>query len=1134
MALLRERLRQKRDKREYHTHPLHKMADAWDDLMLREGDTAARRGPASQPSEDDHRPHKNQYRETAFLRMAFDQVGEKGGQRPGGVGIMDSHRGQESLTTVTGAFCCRQETVSIATADKLRDSSGCICLHHDGTPMHLRYGATLQHLLEPHARYLLATELPDGRKIWKAVSYTEYRKFFPRRYLRAGVLEVFAQSVDVTWRHDVGEMQTQIFHIPPRILQNGKGSTIFRATESALPALSLRHIMSVANTLGSWIFYHEVPDSLKANKRKQAKTKEILLPAPTVLYPENPGCTVHGLHNHAEKIIGIKTMTGDVHACQYVTTISSRKDALMRSGRTLLSTELDVRTGSPPPECSKRTWTLLNHTVLRAMRHVTAKAHLEDPANRDKHDKLYKTKLTACKDFASMFNGDLREGRAVHWENNCCVDASGNYSFEVCVENCLAALTNLGLFGGLETGIVRKDRWGSRAAHQALLICGIMVHNLIPRTWKLAFPWKGAGRFAEADDSFHQVLKGKAYRGQLVLNSAVTNLTWVLISVTSETIDWLLQAIQHHDAAGGILRLMVLEEKNLFAIAQRRLFKLLETPMNDSELSLVLYHYGQNLEVRQHIADEMTSLMLGFGAAMFYYEHLFKQFPFKFVEGVVDECGVERQMDMWREAKTMRRCCSSLDCTWKMVAAIPPETESLCDMPHLYRAVDCWSHAGKISDMSSERLLSLIRKGSPKNSTVERLVSAGTLTQLMRVHRLCGGEDPTKTRRQQLLEDGVPLRAQPRVKQSSKRRASLDFINSSRKRMKLERGSEVLPRASALEELRACAREFKALPAQQRPRPQATSQAMPEKMVDASKYDEKVGTKLHGLSTQRFPLSPKSLRSIIAEAVPREEKMHGPRPSGLTDRLEPLRERLTKQIFVKDQGDIASTEKFINRLTCAQAFGELCAEGDCLHWDIFKAIDVGMHNMTSGDRRGMRYKWVVTTQESIAPFVGYFCKGFQDDNFLFLVKCTEMDGVIQMTENLQKPAYRFSGGVIKEVLENTRAFAHPPFAFSLQRLTTIPAVSSPESCRLTQALVSGDHAPPQLLYDSLHPPAVAAPKATAKSTSEKAKKELKIDAKLHERAAFFDAGFKQLARMKDAGDATLLAVAIARATLTYN
>ena len=63
---------------------------------------------------------------------------------------------------------------------------------------------------------------------------------------------------------------------------------------------------------------------------------------------------------------------------------------------------------------------------------------------------------------------------------------------------------------------------------------------------------------------------------------------------------------------------------------------------------------------------------------------------------------------------------------------------------------------------------------------------------------------------------------------------------------------------------------------------------------------------------------------------------------------------------------------------------------------------------------------------------------------------------------------------------------------------------------------------------------MAAPKATAKSTSEKAKKELKIDAKLHERAAFFDAGFKQLARMKDAGDATLSAVAIARATLTYN
>ena len=149
----------------------------------------------------------------------------------------------------------------------------------------------------------------------------------------------------------------------------------------------------------------------------------------------------------------------------------------------------------------------------------------------------------------------------------------------------------------------------------------------------------------------------------------------------------------------------------------------------------------------------------------------------------------------------MRKCCASLDCTWKMVSAISPETETLKDMPRLYRAVDCWSHSAKIADMGSERLLSLIRKASPKRATVERLVSAGTLTQLMRVHKICGGADARTTRRQHLLEDGAPLRARKEAKKSSKRRASLTFINASRKRMKLERGSETLPRASALEEL---------------------------------------------------------------------------------------------------------------------------------------------------------------------------------------------------------------------------------------------------------------------------------------------------------------------------------------------
>ena len=129
--------------------------------------------------------------------------------------------------------------------------------------------------MEPHAWYLICATLESGHKVWKAVSYEEYRKLYPRRCLHSGVLEVFAQTFEVTWHHDDEERRKQEFHLPPCILQNSKASTIFRATESALPALSLGGVISRASTKGSWIFYHEVPDSLKANKRKQAKTKEI-------------------------------------------------------------------------------------------------------------------------------------------------------------------------------------------------------------------------------------------------------------------------------------------------------------------------------------------------------------------------------------------------------------------------------------------------------------------------------------------------------------------------------------------------------------------------------------------------------------------------------------------------------------------------------------------------------------------------------------------------------------------------------------------------------------------------------------------------------------------------------------------
>ena len=65
----------------------------------------------------------------------------------------------------------------------------------------------------------------------------------------------------------------------------------------------------------------------------------------------------------------------------------------------------------------------------------------------------------------------------------------------------------------------------------------------------------------------------------------------------------------------------------------------------------------------------------------------------------------------------------------------------------------------RFTNVWSEQLLARIRKSHDGNDCdVERVVSTGFLTQALSEHALRGGDDPRWPTRQQLLDDGVPLR----------------------------------------------------------------------------------------------------------------------------------------------------------------------------------------------------------------------------------------------------------------------------------------------------------------------------------------------------------------------------------------
>ena len=70
-----------------------------------------------------------------------------------------------------------------------------------------------------------------------------------------------------------------------------------------------------------------------------------------------------------------------------------------------------------------------------------------------------------------------------------------------------------------------------------------------------------------------------------------------------------------------------------------------------------------------------------------------------------------------------------------------------------------WAHESRTCNMHMERLFICIIKslGFQKSPDVVRIVSAGTLTQILKDHLQAGGSDPRFVTRQQLLDEGAPL-----------------------------------------------------------------------------------------------------------------------------------------------------------------------------------------------------------------------------------------------------------------------------------------------------------------------------------------------------------------------------------------
>lgn len=330
----------------------------------------------------------------------------------------------------------------------------------------------------PHARYLVRepTGLFEWPR-WRCVSYPEYVQHRGRKRTPAapaGVVEVFAQSGTIAWQDREGHQDHRDYWFPPRILENGKGSTINSAVEQASFFSSVAAVKELAAVTDT-VIVTEVPDNCPAEFRHKHQVAEELEPYQNVCYDEAAGCIAHTLHNSEVKVTGEVNFIGHLHAYQYVTAISGRVQELLHGLRVLIEKEMVTIPGAPPPEEASYVDTVLDHSLLRMEKQIRGRLNDMDPNHHEaRRGATFRDRAVSVR---CMCNGRLRGEIVIHYEQGCCRDEHGVVTRATQVNNMYAALSGCGIFGSLEKTKPGKQRWLSGSKVQSMVVAGYVVQR---------------------------------------------------------------------------------------------------------------------------------------------------------------------------------------------------------------------------------------------------------------------------------------------------------------------------------------------------------------------------------------------------------------------------------------------------------------------------------------------------------------------------------------------------------------------------------------------------------------------------------------------------------------------------------
>ena len=912
-----------------------RLAKFWNTTVLRHGDRA--NTPTSQL-----RCHPNTYEIDGALRGAVREIGKGCASIQGQVDIHECRHKLEILTSVS-ALAKRLfdkasayfKSILTSGESECKNTSLTVIRHHDATPILVKFGR-LQDTLVANARYLKKLEPELGRPArWTTQSYADYRLEHPNSSPTMGVVQVLGQKARVcSITYDPANVmetaQTTVQHFisAPMAMADGKGTTTYDALETAFgTALKIDGMKEMSRHVDVLVV-SDVPDNCNANRRQKAATEESFRDVPNLLYDMHAGCHGHKLHTLVTKTTREQKLAGHVHAVETVKRVHGRRESLLKAVYLLVDKELEIQPGPPPDEYVQHSSAIVEHTLLRQQNLVRSRRDLS-AAKRGVNI------ASSVKPFLAIVNGDPRRPKCSHWCSGCCVDEHGVSSRQQAVVNFHAALVTVGIFGGMMDVMPATSRWHTCGNSLALQTAGILFFKILPRAWKLAFGETYVPRNLTHSDDYHLYVRNKTYRALLWLNSEDTPLKSAVDTVLTAFVDGLLMTLQHLEEQSLSLLLLLVSDStdNPIVECMLKYHAILKDPLG-SPIGFVLRHFKSMGFDVVHIAMVfVTSRCMSFmGQLWRFFYTFFRAYPYRLLSCVNDtssEDDKKREISLLYDTLV---CCIDESFTSK-ARSLGGTVGGFLKHAGLQAGLRNWGRNADITNMCCERLLSLVRKASPLHCFMERLLSAGFLTQVRQAHASAGGLDSFKLTRSQLLAGDAPIRAAcsrranqklkiAKERDQKRRRQTISFKDWANRQQLEERQSlnqrKLGDRADYRQRMRRLAAVFKERKAEIQTQERFREEPMP--VDDDSAYVAKIGTHLWGCSDRCSLLRTDLLLAECEAAAPSNRAWVG----GLTARLGGLRSDFIKELIVPKGNTIADNKRFKVHIPCHLKHPGIC------------------------------------------------------------------------------------------------------------------------------------------------------------------------------------------------------------------